>query len=172
MKPPDNRHVFFGIDPGTVATGYGVIDVLDNTVRWADSGVICPDARGHLSEKLEFIFSELCVKLDKYMPSCVCVEQAFYGKNARTALVLGCARGVALLAARKSGAFLVEYSPLEIKKSVVGNGNATKEQVAFMIQTLLHPPEIHRRLDAYDALAAAMCAFYHYSSDIVEARQA
>jgi crossover junction endodeoxyribonuclease RuvC len=155
------KTIFFGIDPGTSGTGYGVVSVVNNTVRWVNSGVICPPRTVGLEMKLEWIFDRLCDKLSAHSPSCVCIEQAFYGKNARTALVLGLARGITLLAARKSGAAVVEFSPLEIKKSVVGNGNATKEQVAFMIKTLLSPPISHERLDAYDALAAALCAFYH-----------
>jgi crossover junction endodeoxyribonuclease RuvC len=112
--------------------------------------------------KLEGIYDGLYGKIGEHAPTRVCVEQAFYGKNARTALVLGLARGMALLAARKSGVEVVEFSPLEIKKAVVGRGNATKEQVSYMVHTLLHPPAGHAQVDANDALAAALCAFYHY----------
>jgi crossover junction endodeoxyribonuclease RuvC len=156
--------IFFGVDPGTNATGYGVIDVRDNTVRWKDSGVIVPSARTSLPEKLETIYNRLLEKMQEHGPNCVCVEQAFYAKNVHTTLILGHARGVALLAARKCGAAVAEFSPLEIKKAVVGNGHATKDQVLYMINALLSPTATHERLDAYDALAAALCAYYHHGN--------
>jgi len=158
-----SRHsIFFGVDPGTTATGYGVIRTVDNAVSYVDSGVICPRRGVPLADKLEQIYDRLGEKLAEHAPAVVCVEQAFYGKNVRTALVLGLARGMALLAARKSGAEVVEYSPLEIKKAVVGNGNAAKEQVAYMVRMLLSAPQDGGRTDEYDALAAALCAFYHH----------
>ncbi|MBD3393619.1 MAG: crossover junction endodeoxyribonuclease RuvC, partial [Chitinivibrionales bacterium] len=161
---------FLGVDPGTAITGYGVIRADGNTVFWVDSGIIRPPSGATLAEKLEVIYDGLCERIVSHMPSCVCVEQAFYGRNARTALVLGCARGLALLAARKSGAVVMEFSPTEIKKTVVGNGNAAKDQVSYMVQTLLSPGEKHAQADAYDALAAALCAFYHYRADSVIGR--
>jgi crossover junction endodeoxyribonuclease RuvC len=159
--------VFFGVDPGTNATGYGVIDVRENTVRWKDSGVVVPAARASLPEKLETIYDRLHAKMQEHGPACVCVEQAFYAKNVHTTLILGHARGVALLAARKCGATVVEFSPLEIKKAVVGNGHATKDQVLYMINALLSPTSGCERLDASDALAAALCAYYHYGNNAV-----
>ena len=161
---------FFGVDPGTAATGYGVVRIEGNTVRWVDSGVISTLRAAQLDEKLECIFDGLCGKIALHGPDTVCVEEAFYGKNARTALVLGLARGVSLLAARKCNARVVEFSPREIKKAVVGNGGATKQQVAFMVQTLLGPSTRHATLDASDALAAALCAYYHHSSRAMTAR--
>jgi len=155
---------FFGVDPGTRVTGYGVVSVVNNTVEWVDSGVLRARAGAQLPEKLAGIYDGLSEKIARHSPRCVCVEQAFYGKNARTALVLGLARGVALLAARKSGVNVVEYSPLEIKKSVVGSGRATKEQVSYMVHMLLHPPQESAQEDACDALAAALCAFYHHKA--------
>jgi crossover junction endodeoxyribonuclease RuvC len=164
VTPAQRATVFLGVDPGTTTTGYGIIKAVDNMVSWVDSGVIRPRANAGLPEKIEYIYDSLCEKIATCKPQCVCIEQAFYGKNARTALVLGCARAAAMLAAQKSGARIVEFSPLEIKKAVVGNGNAAKEQVTYMINTLLHPKKKHRQYDAYDALAAALCAFYHRRS--------
>jgi crossover junction endodeoxyribonuclease RuvC len=155
--------VFFGIDPGTSVTGYGVIRASGNSVGWVDCGVI--QCRGELdmADKLRVIYDGLVEKLRQHSPGRVCIEQAFYAKNVHTTLLLGHARGVAMLAAAQSGAEVAEYSPREIKKSVVGNGNATKDQVEYMIRKMLAVPSACSHADAYDALAAAMCDFQHHS---------
>mgnify|MGYP003564769890 CR=1 FL=1 len=155
--------IFFGIDPGSSITGYGIICTTSNTLKFKDAGIISTNPKSKLSEKLECIYNMLDRKMKESHPDCVCIEQAFYAKNVRTTLVLGHARGVALLAAQKSGAEIVEYSPREIKKAVVGNGNATKEQVIFMVKTILHIPEKEIHSDMYDALAASICAYNHFS---------
>lgn len=152
--------IYFGIDPGTAVTGYGVIKTQNNSVQWLDSGVITTDAAFPLVERLEKIYDALQVKMQSHMPDRVAIEEAFYGKNIHTTLVLGHARGIAMLAAKKAGARVSEYSPREIKKAVTGNGNAAKEQVEYMIKMLLSPPEKHSHSDAYDALAIALCDFY------------
>ena len=154
--------IIFGIDPGTAITGFGVIRVNGNSVSWVDSGVIKTDSRGELPEKLLTIYDGLSGKMTEHRPDRVCIEQAFYAKNVHTTLILGHARGVAMLAAKKAGAIVAEYSPREIKKSVVGNGNAAKEQVEYMIRALLSPPIRSAHTDAYDALAAALCDFQNY----------
>lgn len=155
--------IFFGVDPGTIITGYGIIRTIDNTMKFEDAGVIKLKPKSSIQEKLEYIFDELTDKFKEYKPDCVCVEQAFYAKNVNTTLVLGQVRGVALLAARKSGIDVVEFTPKEIKKAVVGNGNATKDQVEYMVKTLLRMPDKKIESDMYDALAAAICAFNNYS---------
>lgn len=151
--------IIFGIDPGTAITGFGVIRVSGNSVAWVDSGVISTKPSQHLAERLETIYDALTGKLQQHCPGRVCIEEAFYGKNVHTTLILGHSRGVAMLAARKVMAVVGEYSPREIKKAVTGNGNATKEQVAYMVQMLLNPAEKHAQTDAYDALAVALCDF-------------
>jgi crossover junction endodeoxyribonuclease RuvC len=151
--------IIFGIDPGTAITGYGVIRGEKNSVRWIDSGVIATKPSLPLAERLERIYDALIDKMRRHAPGRVCIEEAFYGKNVRTTLVLGHSRGVAMLAAKKAGAVVAEYSPRQIKKAVTGNGNAAKEQVAYMIRMLLTPPEKHDQTDAYDALAVALCDF-------------
>jgi crossover junction endodeoxyribonuclease RuvC len=153
--------VIFGIDPGSVATGYGVIRTQGNSVFCLDAGAIVTKADAQLADRLTLIYDGLLSKLREFSPQQVCVEQAFYGKNVHTTLVLGHARGVALLAARKACASIVEFSPREIKKSVVGNGNAAKEQVEYMVKTLLSIRESKMRSDAFDALAAALCGFFN-----------
>ena len=100
--------------------------------------------------------------MQEHTPRRVCVEQAFYAKNVHTTLILGHARGVALLAAKQTGATVAEYTPRAIKKAVVGNGNADKEQVEYMVKAMLAIPKEHAYADAYDALAAALCDFQNY----------
>jgi len=154
--------IFFGVDPGTQVTGYGIIRSRENTMYYEDAGVITTPPKAPLSEKLECIYDGLLHKMKEYSPECVSVEQAFYAKNVNTTLVLGHARGVALLAAKKSGAQVVEFTPREIKKAVVGNGNAAKSQVSYMVKTILRLPDTEIKTDMYDALAAAICAFNNY----------
>jgi len=150
-----------GIDPGTAATGYGLIRVVGNAVSWVDAGVIATDTSAPLCERLLRIYDGIREKIAEHSPERVSIEEAFYGKNAHTALVLGHARGVAMLAAAQHGCEVAEYSPREIKKSVTGNGNAAKEQVEYMVKMLLSPPDGKMRQDAYDALAVAMCDFHN-----------
>jgi crossover junction endodeoxyribonuclease RuvC len=153
--------IIMGIDPGTAVTGYGVVSVSGNSVAWVDSGVIVTDTSEPLSQRLLMIYDGLSEKINERSPDRVAVEEAFYGKNVHTTLVLGHARGVAMLAAAQRGCGVFEYSPREIKKAVTGNGNASKEQVEYMIKTLLRPNGGKMRQDAYDALAVAMCDFYN-----------
>jgi crossover junction endodeoxyribonuclease RuvC len=153
--------IILGIDPGTAATGYGVIKVSGNTLSCVDFGVIVTVPSEPLCRRLLLIYDGLCRKFDEHSPDRVSVEEAFYGKNVHTTLVLGHARGVAMLAAAQRGCGVFEYSPREIKKSVTGNGNAEKEQVKYMIKKLLGLPDDKTRQDAYDALAVAMCDFYN-----------
>ena len=153
--------IIMGIDPGTAVTGYGVISVSGNAVSWVDSGVIVTDTSEPLSRRLLTIYDGLSDKINEHSPGRVAVEEAFYGKNVHTTLVLGHARGVAMLAAAQRGCGVFEYSPREIKKAVTGNGNASKDQVEYMVKTLLRPGGGKMRQDAYDALAVAMCDFYN-----------
>ncbi|MFP4416797.1 MAG: crossover junction endodeoxyribonuclease RuvC [Chitinivibrionales bacterium] len=167
----NKSNVFFGVDPGSNLCGFGAIQVQNNTVRWLDSGVISTRGAKCLAQKLECIYDGLVEKIYRYSPGCVCVEEAFYAKNVHTTLVLGHARGAVLLAAQKTGARILEYSPREIKKTVVGNGNATKDQVGYMIKMLLSPPPDRQQVDACDALAAALCGYYtHRTAHVFAAR--
>jgi len=151
--------VIAGIDPGSNVTGYGVIRVDGNRVRWVDSGAIRTSARDRLPGKLATIFDGLTELMARHAPQWVCIEEAFYAKNVHTTLVLGHARGVAMLAAQRAGASIAEYSPRAIKQAVVGKGGAGKEQVAYMVRVILSPPKGRDQADACDALAAALCGF-------------
>ena len=159
--------IIFGVDPGTAVTGYGVIKTNNNAISWVDSGVITTNASSSLDRRLEQIYDLLADKIRTHSPDRVCIEESFYGKNVHTTLVLGHARGVAMLAARKSNAVVAEYSPREVKKALTGNGNATKEQVEYMIKVLLSPPQTHVHSDAYDALAIAVCDFYNAGKGVL-----
>lgn len=159
--------IIFGIDPGTAVTGYGVIKTNNNMVQWVDSGVITTDVSSALADRLECIYNSLEEKMRLHAPDRVCIEEAFYGKNVHTTLVLGHARGVAMLAARKAGSSVFEYSPRQVKKAVTGNGNAAKDQVEYMIKMLLSPPVTHLQSDAYDALAIAVCDFYNAGNTLI-----
>jgi crossover junction endodeoxyribonuclease RuvC len=153
--------IILGIDPGTAVTGYGVISTKNNSVSWVDCGIIATDAGSPLAERLLVIHSAIEQCLARHKPERTAIEQAFYAKNVHTTLLLGHARGVLMLAAQKAGALIAEYSPREIKKAITGNGNAEKSQVEYMVRMLLSPPKDAMRSDAYDALAVALCDFYH-----------
>ncbi len=153
--------IFFGIDPGTAITGYGVVRTEGNRIFWVDSGAIVTKPAMTLPEKLLCIYDGLFEKIAAHTPNSVCIEQAFYAKNVHTTLILGHARGAAMLAAVKHGVPVAEFTPREVKKSIVGNGNAEKQQVEYMIRLLLSPPDGCNLPDAFDALAIALCGFYH-----------
>lgn len=156
LTASDFNMVILGIDPGTRTTGYGLIEKNGRNIIHIENGVISPKARLPLAQKLLYIFSELEKIIAKFQPNEVAVEEVFVSNNVRSALILGHARGVAMLAASEKGIKVHEYSTREIKKALVGYGNADKNQVAQMVKRLLKLPEV-AALDASDALAAAMC---------------
>ena len=146
-----------GIDPGVVATGFGVIETgRDGSILYLGSGVVRPRRNQAFSLRLQQIYRGLCQQIEKFNPQLMAVESPFYAKNVKSAMLLGQARGVALLAAAEAGVEVQEYSPLEVKQAVVGYGRAGKGQVQAMIRALLHPPE-DLAADAADALAVALC---------------
>jgi crossover junction endodeoxyribonuclease RuvC len=154
----------FGIDPGSERTGYGCIESSGSRYRLIACGVLSAPARSSFPEKLLVIHTGLRALLERHRPECVAVENIFYAKNVRSALKLGHARGVALLAASEAAIPLVEYSPAEIKRSVVGYGRAEKQQVQRMMKLLLGLDEMPSPHDVADALAVALCHI-HASSN-------
>jgi crossover junction endodeoxyribonuclease RuvC len=146
-----------GIDPGTLATGYGIVTRRGKELVVLASGTVRNSGSTPLPQRLQNIYSELREIIAEYGPTECAIESAFYGKNAQSALKLGHARGVSMLAAVEQRLSTAEYSPREVKKAVVGNGNASKEQVQFMVRSLLHLDGPRMRLDASDALAVALC---------------
>jgi crossover junction endodeoxyribonuclease RuvC len=147
----------FGIDPGSARTGYGCV-LTDGTVhRLIACGAIASPAALPLPKKLQTIHAQLAALLAKHRPDCVAIENLFHAVNARSALTLGHARGVAMLAAVEAGLPIVEYTPAEVKQAVVGYGRAEKSQVQAMIQLLLGLEKPLAPYDASDALAIAIC---------------
>jgi len=150
--------VVLGIDPGTAITGYGVVmRSSGGAVRLRECGVIRTSAERPLMERIREIYDATAVLIDRHRPRVVSVEDVFQGKNAQSALKLGHARGAILLAVAHAGVAVAEYAPREIKKAVVGNGNATKEQVGYMVQKQLRLKEAPSPSDAADGVAAALC---------------
>jgi len=146
-----------GIDPGTTVTGYGVVQREGQKLVLLECGVIRPTAGTPLPARIRQIFEGINAILDRFEPDVVAVEDVFQGKNARSALVLGHARGAILLAAELRDITLAEYTPLAIKKAVVGHGSATKDQVGLMVQERLRLVAPPRPADAADGVAAALC---------------
>tara|TARA_Y100000768_G_scaffold380054_1_gene356626 strand:- start:822 stop:1295 length:474 start_codon:yes stop_codon:yes gene_type:complete len=146
-----------GIDPGLSCTGFGIIEIINNKIELIDFGVIKTDSKKQLNLRLNTIFHDLKYVISKYSPVIMSVEQIFYGKNVKSALLLGHARGVPLLLSAEFEMIFYEFSARRIKQSLTGNGNASKEQVQFMVQKLLNMVNLPSPMDASDALAAAIC---------------
>ena len=147
----------FGIDPGSERTGYGCVETDGSRHRIVVCGAISSPALASFPDKLHRIHSQLTIILAECRPACVAIENVFYSVNARSALKLGHARGVAMLAAVEAGVPVFEYTPAEIKRAVVGYGRADKAQVQHMIKLLLGLAEVPSPHDAADALAVAVC---------------
>ena len=153
-----SKELILGIDPGTAVTGYGVVaQEGGGAVSLVECGVVRTSSREALPVRIREIFEEITALIARHAPSVVVVEDVFQGKNVQSALKLGHARGAILLAAAFGDIPIAEYSPREIKKAVVGNGNATKNQVGFMVQQQLRLKAPPSPADAADGVAAALC---------------
>jgi crossover junction endodeoxyribonuclease RuvC len=146
-----------GIDPGSKCTGCGVIDEVNNELKVVYWGSIKSKPRQPFPERLKFIYDELVAVIKEFNPDEIAVEDMFFATNVKSALKLGQTRGVAILSAVNEGKPVAEYSPLEVKQSVVGYGRAEKQQVQDMVTTLLRLKEKPDTFDASDALAVAIC---------------
>lgn len=147
-----------GVDPGSRFMGYGVVEERRGKLLHVGHGVIKVDPEAPLEERLKTLHSGLCTAIALYRPQAVAVEGLFTFRNARSALVLGHARGVALLAASQAGLSVHEYSPSRVKKAVGAGGADGKDAVARMVRLVLQMPELaHERADSSDALAIALC---------------
>lgn len=154
------ERVILGIDPGTSIMGYGVVEVINKTPKLLTMGII--DLR-KLSDhyiKLSKIFERTLGLIESFKPDELAIEAPFYGKNVQSMLKLGRAQGVAISAGISRQIPIFEYAPRKIKMSITGNGNASKEQVAAILQHTLNFKELPKDLDATDGLAAAMCHYY------------
>ena len=148
--------IILGVDPGTQITGFGIIKVTDNKYEAVDYGCVRPPSRLKLTDRYLIIYKAIDALIDKYSPEALVVETQFVGKNPQSAIKLGMARGMAIIAAKKKAIPVFEYSPTKAKKSV-GDGRATKSQVQKLVQLLLHLKEPPTPEDAADALALAIC---------------
>ena len=154
----DSEELILGIDPGTAVTGYGVVAKRSGpTVSLVECGVVRTSSGEPLPVRIKEIFTELTELIDRFSPAAMAVEDVFQGRNVRSALTLGHARGAILLAAALHGIPIAEYTPREIKKAVAGTGNATKEQVGYMVQQHLRLKSPPAPSDAADGVAAAVC---------------
>lgn len=154
-----------GIDPGLAATGYGIIERTGNRITPLKWGVI-RSGTGSLPDRLRFIHSKLAEILSEFKPARVGVEDIFTGRNPRSALLMGHARGVILLAAGDDSRIVEQFAPRTIKQAVVGQGNASKEQVRFMVYSILGISGEKIPIDASDALAVAVCCLLRDSSPL------
>jgi len=147
-----------GIDPGSRICGWGIIEKTEkpNSIRHVDCGLIAPKTSRPFQKRLGIIYSGLREVINEYRPEQAGIENVFFAKNAKSALILGQARGVAILSMEHEGLTVAEYSPTEIKSAVCGFGHAGKEQVARMVMAILKLPE-PAQTDASDALACAIC---------------
>jgi crossover junction endodeoxyribonuclease RuvC len=161
----------FGIDPGSGRTGYGCIEITGSRHHLVICGSLSAPARSTLPERLHYIHAGLGALLARHRPDAVAVESIFHARNVRSALTLGHARGVALLAASEAGLPVVEYAPAEIKRAIVGYGRADKRQVQYMIKLLLGLDAVPSPHDAADALAVAIC-HVHSATGVVAERAA
>lgn len=152
--------IILGIDPGTVIMGYGLIHIKGTEPELICAGVVKLDKLEEHSDRLKKIFDRTIAIIEEYKPDELAIEAPFFGKNVQSMLKLGRAQGVAIAAALSRNIPITEYSPKKIKMSITGNGNASKEQVAAMLQQLLKFKNTPQYLDATDGLAAAMCHFF------------
>ncbi len=155
----DKNIKILGIDPGSTVTGWGIIEEKSGVLSLVECGAIKPKNTGkdNFSERLHFIYHALTEICQEYKPLEAAIEQVFVAKNALSALKLGQARGIAMAACMQYNVKVFDYEPTKVKQSLVGNGHATKDQVAFMAQTLLNTKNINKPLDTTDALAVAIC---------------
>ena len=165
------ERIILGIDPGTIVMGYGLIGINQKKPAIISLGVVTLGKIDDPMLKLKKIFERTTALIDQYHPDELAIEAPFFGKNVQSMLKLGRAQGVAIAAAMSRELSVNEYSPKKIKQSITGNGNASKEQVAIMLQRIFKYEENHSFYDATDGLAAAYCHFLQ-NTQIIKATPA
>ncbi|MGI6360987.1 MAG: crossover junction endodeoxyribonuclease RuvC [Bacillota bacterium] len=156
--------IILGIDPGTATTGYGLIEMSGNKHRLVDYGCIRTPAGKIMSARLEMIYEAMRELVKRHHPDQVAIEQLFFNRNITTALSVGQARGVLLLAVEQSQVPIAEYTPLQVKQAIVGYGGAEKKQVQYMVARVLNLKNPPKSDDAADALAIAICHAHFYQN--------
>lgn len=153
----NKTNIIIGIDPGTNITGYGIINIDSFNYQALDYGCIRPPSNLKITDRYLIIYNSLEHLLDLHKPQVLAIETQFVHKNVQSAIKLGMARGVVIVAAKRRGISVVEYSPTKAKRAVSGNGHASKIQVQGMVQKLLNLKNLPEPEDAADALALALC---------------
>ncbi|HLS53048.1 MAG TPA: crossover junction endodeoxyribonuclease RuvC [Tissierellaceae bacterium] len=149
--------IILGIDPGIAIVGYGLIECRGNSFKAIEYGTIVTDSKLLFPDRLKIVYDKLGEIIDEYKPNDMAIEELFFNKNIKTAIKVGQARGVEILAGVNKGLDIYEYTPLQIKQAIVGYGRAEKRQVQEMVKLLLNLKEIPKPDDAADALAVAIC---------------
>lgn len=162
--------IILGIDPGTIIMGYGILIIRNNKPYMETMGILKLDKYEDYYLRLKKIYERVTSLIEQYHPDELAIEAPFFGKNVQSMLKLGRAQGVAMAAALEKEVPIFEYAPLKIKMSITGNGNASKEQVAGMLQRILKIPQesMLPQLDATDGLAAALCHHLQSKNPIME----
>ena len=153
--------IILGIDPGTTIMGFGIIKIIENKMEFIQMNELILNKLDDHYLRLKQIFERTIDIIDNHNPDEISIEAPFFGKNVQSMLKLGRAQGVAMAAGLSREIPITEYSPKKIKMSITGNGNASKEQVAKMLQSILNLKELPKNLDSTDGLAAAVCHFYN-----------
>ena len=153
--------IILGIDPGTTIMGFGIIQVVKNQMKFVQMNELLLNKYDDHYLKLKLIFERTIELIDTYKPDELAIEAPFFGKNVQSMLKLGRAQGVAMAAGLSRQVPITEYEPKKVKMAITGNGNASKEQVAKMLQQLLNFRELPSHLDATDGLAVAVCHFFN-----------
>lgn len=159
--------IILGIDPGYAIVGYGVLEYRSGKFRVIDYGAITTEAGVPFNRRLEIIYDGLCEIIEKYKPEAMSVEKVFYNNNAKTVIDVSQARGVIMLAAQKNRVKVYEYTPLQVKQSVVGYGRADKKQVQEMTRRILALEKVPKPDDTADAIAMAICHAHTSASSSV-----
>ncbi|SJZ35694.1 crossover junction endodeoxyribonuclease RuvC [Porphyromonas cangingivalis] len=168
MKKDQSQKIIIGIDPGSVIMGYGILSVSGKNAEMLSMGVLKMNKDASPYERLRKIYDGVSALIRRYNPDELAIEAPFYGKNIQSMLKLGRAQGVAIAAALASDIAVHEYAPMEIKRAITGTGKASKEQVASLLQKMLHIPDTSMQieLDATDGLAVAFCHFVQSTSPL------
>lgn len=156
--------IILGIDPGTLMMGFGIIKINSSKVMLLEMGVLKLSSKKDPHERLQLIHKKVKELIEEFHPHDFAIEAPFFGKNVQSMLKLGRAQGVAIASAMQAGLTVTEYSPKKIKQSITGNGNADKEQVWKMLQTILLLKKEIKYYDASDALAVAVCHHFQNNS--------
>ena len=149
--------IVLGIDPGTAICGYGFVENVDGNIKALHYGAVTTSSKARMQDRLEKIYDSLDAMIKKYQPEAIGIEKLFFGRNSTTAIPVGQARGIVLLAAVKNDVEILEITPNEVKQSITGYGGASKEQVIYMVTKLLHLLEEPKPDDVADALAITIC---------------